>query len=95
MVSPAARKTITDISGLRAIPWVFSVTKPDHARLVCSRLCLKRFIDKEEGNLAKLQHMYDKWPSLIPCYLMLIWYYQIKHEHCLSVCAVSRKQGSL
>ncbi|HEL1116420.1 TPA: phosphoenolpyruvate carboxylase [Streptococcus equi subsp. zooepidemicus] len=61
---PAARKTITDISGLRAIPWVFSWSQ--------NRIMLpgwyavgsafKRFIDKEEGNLAKLQHMYDKWP---------------------------------
>lgn len=61
---PAARKTITEISGLRAIPWVFSWSQ--------NRIMLpgwygvgsafKHFIDKEEGNLAKLQHMYKTWP---------------------------------
>lgn len=61
---PAARKTITDITGLRAIPWVFSWSQ--------NRIMLpgwygvgsafKHFIDQDEGNLAKLQHMYEKWP---------------------------------
>ncbi|MGT2721548.1 phosphoenolpyruvate carboxylase [Streptococcus porcinus] len=61
---PAARKTITDITGLRAIPWVFSWSQ--------NRTMLpgwygvgsafRQFVDQEEGNLAKLQHMYKKWP---------------------------------
>ncbi|VTS18360.1 phosphoenolpyruvate carboxylase [Streptococcus pseudoporcinus] len=61
---PAARKTITDIRGLRAIPWVFSWSQ--------NRVMLpgwygvgsafKQFIDQEEGNMAKLQYMYKKWP---------------------------------
>lgn len=61
---PAARKTITEISGLRAIPWVFSwsqnrVMLPGWYGVGSS---FKRFIDKEEGNLKKLQDMYQKWP---------------------------------
>ncbi|MFC3928295.1 phosphoenolpyruvate carboxylase [Streptococcus caprae] len=61
---PAARKAITEIGGLRAIPWVFSWSQ--------NRVMLpgwygvgsafKHFIDAEEGNLAKLQHMYEAWP---------------------------------
>ncbi|VTS34518.1 phosphoenolpyruvate carboxylase [Streptococcus porcinus] len=61
---PAARKTITDITGLRAIPWVFSWSQ--------NRVMLpgwygvgsafRQFVDQEEGNLTKLQHMYKKWP---------------------------------
>lgn len=61
---PAARKTITEISGLRAIPWVFSwsqnrVMLPGWYGVGSS---FKRFIDQAEGNLEKLQTMYDKWP---------------------------------
>ncbi|WP_416455093.1 phosphoenolpyruvate carboxylase [Streptococcus thermophilus] len=61
---PAARKTITDISGLRAIPWVFSWSQ--------NRIMLpgwygvgsafNHYIEAEEGNLEKLQHMFETWP---------------------------------
>ncbi|GAA5349650.1 phosphoenolpyruvate carboxylase [Streptococcus uberis] len=61
---PAARKTITEITGLRAIPWVFSWSQN---RIMFPGWygvgsAFKEFIDKEEGNLAKLQHMYKTWP---------------------------------
>lgn len=61
---PAARKTITEITGLRAIPWVFSWSQN---RIMFPGWygvgsAFKDFIDKEEGNLAKLQHMYKTWP---------------------------------
>lgn len=61
---PAARKTITEISGLRAIPWVFSWLQ---SRIMFPGWygvgsAFKHFIDAEEGNLEKLQHMYEKWP---------------------------------
>ena len=61
---PAARKTITDINGLRAIPWVFSwsqnrVMFPGWYAVGSA---FKHFIDKEEGNLEKLREMYQKWP---------------------------------
>ncbi|MGT2836773.1 phosphoenolpyruvate carboxylase [Streptococcus macacae] len=61
---PAARKTITEISGLRAIPWVFSWSQ--------NRIMLpgwygvgsafQHYIDQDESNLAKLQEMYEEWP---------------------------------
>ncbi|EOT43609.1 phosphoenolpyruvate carboxylase [Enterococcus columbae] len=61
---PAARKTITDISGLRAIPWVFSwsqnrVMLPGWYGVGSS---FKAFIDEDENNLALLQQMYQTWP---------------------------------
>ena len=61
---PAARKTITDINGLRAIPWVFSwsqnrVMFPGWYAVGSA---FKRYIDKEDGNLDKLREMYKKWP---------------------------------
>lgn len=61
---PAARKTITEISGLRAIPWVFSwsqnrVMLPGWYGVGSS---FKAYIDKAEGNLANLQEMYKTWP---------------------------------
>lgn len=61
---PAARKTITDIGGLRAIPWVFSwsqnrIMLPGWYGVGSS---FKRFIDKDEKNLALLQKMYRNWP---------------------------------
>lgn len=61
---PAARKTITDINGLRAIPWVFSwsqnrVMFPGWYAVGSA---FKSFIDKKPGNLDKLREMYKKWP---------------------------------
>lgn len=61
---PAARKTITEIDGLRAIPWVFSwsqnrVMLPGWYGVGSS---FKRFVDKDPNNLAKLQKMYESWP---------------------------------
>ena len=61
---PASRKKITDIGGLRAIPWVFSWSQ--------SRLMLpgwygvgtafSNFINKDKGNIEKLRKMYKEWP---------------------------------
>ncbi len=61
---PAARKTITEISGLRAIPWVFSWSQ---TRIMFPGWygvgsAFKHFIDQDEGNLEKLQAMYQSWP---------------------------------
>ena len=62
---PAARKTITEIGGLRAIPWVFSwsqrrVMFPGWYGVGSS---FKEFIDEDpEKNLAFLQFMYQRWP---------------------------------
>lgn len=61
---PAARKTITEISGLRAIPWVFSwsqnrVMLPGWYGVGSS---FQHFIDQDPGNLALLQEMYQSWP---------------------------------
>ena len=61
---PAARKTITDINGLRAIPWVFSwsqnrVMLPGWYAVGSA---FKHFTDKAEGNLDKLREMYKSWP---------------------------------
>lgn len=61
---PAARKTITEISGLRAIPWVFSwsqnrVMFPGWYGVGSS---FKHYIDQDVTNLAKLQNMYQTWP---------------------------------
>ncbi|WP_171300379.1 phosphoenolpyruvate carboxylase [Enterococcus cecorum] len=61
---PAARKTITEIGGLRAIPWVFSwsqnrVMLPGWYGVGSS---FKDFIDQTPGNLKILQQMYQTWP---------------------------------
>ena len=61
---PAARKTITEISGLRAIPWVFSWSQN---RIMFPGWygvgsAFNRFIQADEGNLEKLQHMFETWP---------------------------------
>ena len=62
---PATRKTITEIGGLRAIPWVFSwsqsrVMFPGWYGVGSS---FKEFIDQDpENNLAFLQLMYKRWP---------------------------------
>ena len=61
---PASRKKITDIGGLRAIPWVFSWSQ--------SRIMLpgwygvgtafSNFINKNSRNIDKLRTMYKDWP---------------------------------
>ena len=61
---PASRKKITDIGGLRPIPWVFSWSQ--------SRIMLpgwygvgtafSNFINKDKGNIEKLRKMYKEWP---------------------------------
>ena len=61
---PASRKKITDIGGLRAIPWVFSWSQ--------SRIMLpgwygvgtafSNFINKDKDNIEKLRKMYKEWP---------------------------------
>lgn len=61
---PAARKKITELSGLRAIPWVFSwsqsrVMFPGWYGVGSS---FKHFIDKDPENLKTLQRMYKTWP---------------------------------
>lgn len=61
---PAARKTITEISGLRAIPWVFSWSQnrimfPGWYGVGSS---FKAYIDQDVTHLAKLQNMYQTWP---------------------------------
>ncbi|HEV5372118.1 TPA: phosphoenolpyruvate carboxylase [Streptococcus pneumoniae] len=61
---PAARKTITEIGGLRAIPWVFSwsqsrVMFPGWYGVGSS---FKEFIKKNPENIAILRDMYQNWP---------------------------------
>lgn len=61
---PAARKTITEIGGLRAIPWVFSwsqsrVMFPGWYGVGSS---FKEFIDQDPDNITVLRDMYQNWP---------------------------------
>ena len=61
---PAARKTITEIGGLRAIPWVFSwsqsrVMFPGWYGVGSS---FKEFIDQDSKNIEFLRDMYQNWP---------------------------------
>ncbi len=61
---PAARKTIAEIGGLRAIPWVFSwsqsrVMFPGWYGVGSS---FKEFINKNPENIAILRDMYQNWP---------------------------------
>ena len=61
---PAARKTITEIGGLRAIPWVFSwsqsrVMFPGWYGVGSS---FKEFIDQDHDNIEILRDMYQNWP---------------------------------
>ena len=61
---PASRKKITDIGGLRAIPWVFSwsqsrITLPGWYRVGTA---FSNYINKDKGNIEKLRKMYKEWP---------------------------------
>ncbi|WP_247944260.1 phosphoenolpyruvate carboxylase [Streptococcus oralis] len=61
---PAARKTITEIGGLRAIPWVFSwsqsrVMFPGWYGVGSS---FKEYIDQDPKNIEILRDMYQNWP---------------------------------
>ena len=61
---PAARKTITEIGGLRAIPWVCSwsqsrVMFPGWYGVGSS---FKEFIDEDPENIETLRYMYKNWP---------------------------------
>lgn len=61
---PASRKKITDIGGLRAIPWVFSWSQ---SRIMLpgwygAGTAFSNFINKESGNIDKLRTMYKDWP---------------------------------
>ena len=61
---PAARKTIKEIGGLRAIPWVFSWSQ---SRVMFPGwygvgFSFKEFIDADPENIETLRYMYQKWP---------------------------------
>ena len=61
---PASRKKVTDIDGLRAIPWVFSWSQ---SRMMFPGwygvgTAFQRFIEEDPSHLALLQKMYAEWP---------------------------------
>ena len=61
---PASRKKVTDIDGLRAIPWVFSWSQ---SRMMFPGwygvgTAFQRFIEEDPNHLSLLQEMYAEWP---------------------------------
>ena len=91
---PAARKTITEISGLRAIPWVFSWSQnrimfPGWYGWVLPLIALLK-LKKETSR--KLQHMFETWPFFRSLFVKRGYgAFKIRYEYGLPLCTIGRK----